>query len=91
MIEIIERAKHELLKNGIKPEWIRVSPNVHELLAIEISRGGRKPIRIFEICGLRLEIDLECPSQGAYTGGTEDENWEEKTKNVLGRGKRIQE
>jgi len=70
VLAIIKKAKMTLEENGVIPTWIKVSPRVHDQLLTEINQKNHgKSIRIFEICGLKLEIDHECPSGGAYIEG----------------------
>jgi hypothetical protein len=90
MIDIILKARFELQRQMVpKPWWIRVSPEVHELLLSEINmRDGRKPIKIFEIYGMKLDIDPDCPAWTGYAGGT-DENREAEVKDVVRRSEGI--
>jgi hypothetical protein len=74
LLDFIENAKRELLINGIKPVWIKMSPNIHEMLADELNKmkgRTRQGTRIFEISGLKVEIDNECPPWTAYLEGEE--------------------
>ncbi len=91
-ISFIEEAIALLKDQNIKPTWIKMSPQVHDWILAEMNkRDGdslrrKKHSRLFEIKGLTVIIDSECPVRGAYIGGKSDENWEEKIKNVIGRG-----
>jgi len=75
LAKVIEDAKALLETNGVKPTWICLSPNAHEALVSELrKRTGAKRVRgtrIFEIMGLRVDIDEDCPQGGAYLGGDE--------------------
>lgn len=74
VIHSISEAKITLRDRGVTPKYVKLSPVVHERLVAELNKrdGNRsKYRRIFEIFGMRVEIEEECPSGGAYVGGEE--------------------
>ena len=74
VIHSILEAKRTLEINGLTAKYVRLSPVVHEQLVAELNkRDGNKSKykRIFEIFGMRVEIEEECPQGGAYVGGEE--------------------
>jgi hypothetical protein len=74
IIEMLHNVRVELEKQGVKPAWIKLSPNAHEMLVRELNkRDGKKHVRIYEIMGLRVDIEDECPPGAAYMGGDDDE------------------
>jgi hypothetical protein len=69
---MLHNGRAELEIQGVKPKWIKLSPNAHEMLCKELSkRDGKKHARVYEIMGLRVDIEEECPPGGAYMGGDE--------------------
>lgn len=78
IIEIIEKAKILLVEQNIKPPFtVKLSPQAHESLITEMSlRDGKKRrinTQVFEVLGMRVEIDPRCPQGAAYIKGEEDE------------------
>jgi hypothetical protein len=73
IIDVIQRAKVKLIENNISPPYsLHLSPDAHSLFIAEINeRDGRKHTRVFEILGMRVEIDARCPPRGAYIMGGE--------------------
>jgi hypothetical protein len=73
IFNLILDAKRKLEENGVIPRYIRMSPIAHQWLADELSEreGRKKHRRIFEVCGLKVEIENECPSGAAYIEGEE--------------------
>lgn len=70
----IQDAIRTLKEREVVPEWIKLSPSAYRALLEEISKRDKKDhVRLFEIMGLRIEVDLECPAGGAYMGGKEIE------------------
>ena len=63
ILEIIERSKKKLLIEGVEPRVIYLSRESHDLLAEEL---GKKGSMIFEVRGLTVIIDPECPPMAAY-------------------------
>ncbi len=59
---IISDARNKYLEQtGVLPRWIKLSPNAHEALLEELrKRDGKRHSRIFEILGLKVDIDIEC-------------------------------
>ena len=68
ILEVIERSKKKLLIEGVEPKWIYLSQEVHNRLAEEL---GKKGSRVFEVQGLAVKIDPECPPGAAYITGKE--------------------
>lgn len=73
---IIRDAKEALRLQGVIPRWIKLSPAAHETLLREMNRRqddgiGRRYSRLFEIMGLRIDIEPEIPAGGGYMGGEE--------------------
>lgn len=74
LLEVLLRARAKLQTEGVKPAWIKLSPNAHEALVQELSkRNGKKHNRIFEILGMRVDIEEDCPAGGGYMGGNDHE------------------
>jgi hypothetical protein len=74
IIKLIEEMKAKLWIEGVVPKWIFLSPLANERLLAEINeRDGKKHKVIFEVCGLKVKIDPDCPSRGAYILGDEGE------------------
>jgi hypothetical protein len=74
IIDIIASAKKTLSDQGIKPTLIKMSPSAHQMLAdeLKLNEGNNKRYaRIFELMGLRIDIDDECPAGAAYIEGME--------------------
>jgi hypothetical protein len=72
VIHSILEAKRTLENNGLTAKYVRLSPVVHEQLVVELNkRDGNKSKykRIFEIFGMKVEIEEECPQGGAYVSG----------------------
>lgn len=68
--DTIARAKRRLEDEGVIPKFLWMSPIVHQWLVDEINRrDGGKHKRVFEIYGLRVLIEDECPSGAAYISG----------------------
>jgi hypothetical protein len=69
-LNTILAAKIRLETNGVTPKLVRMSPLAHECLLLELSeKDGKKHTRVYEICGLKIEIEEECPAGGAYIEG----------------------
>jgi hypothetical protein len=72
IIDYIKRAKEKLEENNVKPTYVRLSPASHQWLVDEINKtNGTKHTAVFEILGLTVQVDNECPSGGAYVEGKE--------------------
>jgi myo-inositol catabolism protein IolC len=70
---VVQRAMEALKEQNVVPQWIKLSPSAHQALLEEINkRDGGSHSRIFEILGLRVDIERECPAGGAYMGGEDD-------------------
>jgi len=70
MFNSILEAKRKLEENGVIPRRVKMSPVVHQWLVDELNRKeGSKHKRVFEVCGLKVEIENECPPGGAYIEG----------------------
>jgi hypothetical protein len=84
LIDIILRTKRKLVEEGVPPpHWMRLSRSAHDQLVDELNRrNGGKAVRLFEILGMKVDIDPDCPPQTGYAGG-KDENWKEGLENVL--------
>jgi len=73
VVHVINRARMKLETEGIKPKRIRLSPNAHEMLVKELNkRDGKKHVRVYEIMGMTVDIEDECPAGTGYIEG-EDE------------------
>ena len=74
MLEIIHNCRAKLEAEGVKPKWIKLSPNAHEMLVKELNRrDGKKHLMVYEIMGMRVEIEDECPPGAGYIGGDDGE------------------
>lgn len=77
IIDIIRKAKIVLIeKNVPEPYFIRLSPIAHDIFVSEMKETGglrykSRDTKIFEIDGMRVEIDPFCPGRGAYIIGEE--------------------
>ncbi len=72
ILELIDNAKSELIRNGVKPKYIRLSPMAHQSLVNEINRERNiKSLAVFEVFGLTVQIESECPSGTGYLLGEE--------------------
>ena len=71
IIDVIHKARFELIRNNIPtPHVVHLSTIAHDLLIAEINqRDGRKHTRVFEISGMKVEIDPSCPQRGGYIIG----------------------
>jgi hypothetical protein len=73
IIDNILKAKSLLIDQGAKPKYIKVSPIVHQALLNELNKRNKtKHVRVFEICGLVVDIEEDLPPLTAYLLGEEN-------------------
>lgn len=67
ILTLLMNMKRDFEEQGLKARYLYLSSIAHDQLVSEISkRDGKKHARIFEIMGMKVEIDPHCPPQGAY-------------------------
>jgi len=70
LLSFIHAAKKKLEENGVTPKYVKMSPLTHEWLVNELNkRDGSRHRRVFEVLGMRVDIENECPPGAAYISG----------------------